>query len=37
MADMILIVGSVAYTGVGIAVVYVTYLAAEAAMSGLTE
>jgi hypothetical protein len=30
-------VGAVAYTAVGIAVVYVTYLAAEAAISGLTD
>jgi hypothetical protein len=37
LVKMILIVGAVAYTAVGIAVVYVTYLAAEAAISGLTE
>ncbi len=37
LVKLILIVGAVAYTAVGIAVVYVTYLAAEAAISGLTE
>jgi hypothetical protein len=37
LVKVILIVGAVAYTAVGVAVVYVTYLAAETAISGLTE
>ena len=37
LVKLILIAGAVAYTAIGIAVVYCTYLAAEAAISGLIE
>ena len=37
LVKVILIVGAVAYTAVGIAVDYAVYLAVEAAISGLAE